>query len=109
MEEYISKAEAKTALEAAFAFHSYAGGMASNVIDKIPAADVVPRKKWHSTKKRLPEKQGTYLICTNRGKVISAPFAAGFHRFNGYAGRSCTHWMETPEPPREGEDEDEGA
>ena len=38
MEEYISKDEAKSALMAAFAFHSYAGPTACAVIDKLPAA-----------------------------------------------------------------------
>lgn len=106
-DEFVSKTQAKAALQAAFAFHSYAGGIASSVIDNLPAADVVERPKWNKTSEKLPDKQGTYLICTNRRKVISAPFAVGFQRFNGYAGRSCTHWMNTPEPPAEEEKKDE--
>ena len=42
MAEYIEKEAAKRDLDSAFAFHSYAGGMAASVIDKIPAADVRP-------------------------------------------------------------------
>ena len=102
-EEYVSKEEAKRALLAEFAFHSYAGPEECAVIDRLPAADVEERRKWHKTSEELPENQGTYLVCTNRRKVITTPFSPLFQRFNGYAGRSCTHWMETPEPPEEAE------
>lgn len=40
MAEYINKEEAKKALYSTFAFHSYGGGMAANVLDEVPAANV---------------------------------------------------------------------
>lgn len=105
-DEYISRIKAKDALAVAFSFHSYAGGMACNVIDQIPAEKVSECPNWISVKEKLPDKSGTYLICTNRGNVVSAAFASRFQRFNGYAGRSCTHWMNLPDPPKEGTNEE---
>lgn len=101
MEEYISKDEAKSALMAAFAFHSYAGPTACAVIDKLPAADVEKRRIWHKTEEDLPKQPGTYLIATNRQNIVSARYAAKFQRFNGSAGTSCTHWTELPKGPWE--------
>ena len=69
----------------------------------VRASDMIEKPKWNKTSEKLPEKQGTYLICTVRGKVISAPYAATFKRFNGYAGKTCTHWMELPEGPYGGD------
>lgn len=102
--EYVSKDEAKSALSAAFAFHSYAGPTACAVIDRLPPADVEEKRRWHDLRSDpddLPEKQGTYLIVTNQGKVVSATYAPNFKKFNGSAGKSATHWQNTPEPPKE--------
>lgn len=65
--------------------------------------DVEMRRKWHSVKKELPEKPGTYLISTNRNKVITAFYASEYKRFNGQCGKTCTHWMEVPDGPLEAE------
>ena len=48
MDDYISREAAKVELEAGLRFHSYAGGTASKIIDKIPSADVRPvvRARW---------------------------------------------------------------
>lgn len=73
-----------------------------NIIEAIrkhPPADVAEKPKWHALVRELPEEPGTYLICTNRRKVVSGSYAPMFKRFNGYAGKSATHWMNTPEPP----------
>jgi len=59
------------------------------------------KSEWIPVSERLPEKSGTYLICTKRGKVITMPFTAQYKRFNGSVGRECTHWMECPKGPED--------
>ena len=54
---------------------------------------------WHDVSEELPAVSGTYLIATSRKRIVTATFTELFNRFNGTAGKSCTHWRELPEGP----------
>ena len=70
-----------------------------------------PENRWHSVSEEMPVESGTYLIATNKQRIVSAAYAAMFNRFNGSAGKSCTHWMKLPDGPWKHGDEinDRGA
>lgn len=68
MAEYIEKEAAKRELYSAFAFHSYAGGMAASVLDKIPAADVRENVvgEWiQAEEKPYMRKHFHTMVCSN--------------------------------------------
>lgn len=73
------------------------------VADYLISGVKVPR--WIPVTERLPERSGKYLVCTNRGNVYqtkfySYPEEAGGHWGQKDKGKSITHWMELPKPPK---------
>ena len=64
--------------------------------------------EWISVEERLPEKEGKYLICTDRGYVTFGFF--GNYDGNGnltilrnnprFDYRNVIYWMPLPEPPK---------
>ena len=56
---------------------------------------------WISVRDRLPEKEGSTLICTEKGAVCTARFYPQSGRWNGWSGKNSRYWMPLPEPPKE--------
>lgn len=66
------------------------------------------KSEWISVEERLPEKEGKYLICTDRGYVTFGFF--GNYDGNGnltilrnnprFDYRNVIYWMPLPEPPK---------
>lgn len=61
---------------------------------------------WISVKDRLPETEGSTLICTEKGAVCTARFYPQSGRWNGWAGENARYWMPLPEGPKEEETND---
>ena len=64
-------------------------------------------QKWIPVSERLPERNGTYLVCTfhdfyKTTKVAKASFKRNRGGFYGQGGHwsNVTHWMPLPEPPK---------
>ncbi len=65
--------------------------------------------EWISVKDRLPERDGRYIVFTDRNCVTTARFYVPMTFHDGYCrkggwqyNRKVTHWMPLPEPPEEG-------
>lgn len=65
-------------------------------LDKMPTVS-----GWVSVKDRLPDEDGSTLICTKNGKVCTARFYKRQGGWNAYAGRNAAYWKPLPEPPKE--------
>lgn len=59
--------------------------------------------RWISVMDELPEKEGKYIVCTEKGSV----YCTRFNGVSGYEGifacdtnTHITHWMPLPEPPK---------
>jgi hypothetical protein len=66
------------------------------------------KQEWISVENRLPEESGKYLVCIKSGNVYQTKFYSypkdkGGHWGQKDKGRSITHWMPLPEPPKGGE------
>ena len=59
---------------------------------------------WVSVKDRMPDEDGSTLICKKNGKVCTARFYKQQGGWNAYAGRNAAYWMPLPEPPEGGAD-----
>ena len=72
-------------------------------IHDAPTIDAVPvmHDKWISIKDRLPQADGSYLICTNRGAVCTSHYYTGANYFSAPSGKNAIYWMPLPEPPKE--------
>lgn len=75
-------------------------------INKIPAADVEPKRRWISVTERLPENSKSVIIAHQNG--VSTGWHNGRYWERGAATghskiKTVTHWMPLPEPPK-GED-----
>ena len=72
-------------------------------IHNAPTIDAVPvmHDKWISIKDRLPQADGSYLICTNRGAVCTSHYYTGANYFSAPSGKNAIYWMPLPEPPKE--------
>lgn len=62
--------------------------------------------RWISVTEKLPEENGKYLVCTERGHVYQTKFynypeSTGGHWGQKDKGRSITHWMPLPERVRQ--------
>lgn len=56
--------------------------------------------KWVSVDERLPEKTGTYIVCTAKNSVYCAKYYANGKHFGIEMNTRITHWMPLPEPPK---------
>jgi hypothetical protein len=65
--------------------------------------------RWIPVSERLPDKEGSYLVCSTRNSVYVTHFHTdryfknGYFRLAGFAVRGdskITHWMPLPEPPK---------
>lgn len=57
--------------------------------------------EWINVKDRLPEENGSTLVCTDRWKVCTARFYAEKKWWNGVLGPHILYWMPLPEIPKE--------
>lgn len=64
-------------------------------IDRVPAADVEPKRKWIPVTERLPE-NGKYVLAYSADYDYTTVEAR--HKFEVF---QITHWMPLPEPPKE--------
>ena len=58
--------------------------------------------EWISVKDRLPDANGSYIICTDRGAVCSGHYYAEGRRWNNPYNGHVVCWQPFPEPPEEG-------
>ena len=63
------------------------------------------KQEWISVAERNPSESGKYLVCTINGKVYQTKFYSypenkGGHWGQKDKGRTITHWMPLPEPPK---------
>lgn len=57
--------------------------------------------QWVSVADMLPEKEGSYIVCTDKGGVLTAHWHSSHGKWGcGYAGKHITHWMPLPKPPQ---------
>ena len=65
--------------------------------------------KWIPVTERLPDDEGTYLVCSERGAVYATHFYPKKHFMNGYMREGgftprgkvkATHWANLPQPPK---------
>ena len=78
-----------------------------DMLDEAPAVEAVPQ--WISVKDRLPDKNALVLCAGARGGMFLGKIrwlyeeegTAYCHVPNARNGRSATHWMPLPEPPKE--------
>ena len=66
------------------------------------------KQEWISVEERLPKQSGKYIVCTKKGNVYQTKFYSypenkGGHWGQKDNGRSITHWMPLPDPPKEGD------
>lgn len=76
---------------------------AHQVINRMPT---IYQSEWISCAEMLPEREGTYLVRTERGSVYTRHFYTEHECANGYIRAACwskagkvavTHWMPMPE------------
>jgi hypothetical protein len=95
-------------------FHEDRIEFALNMVEDVPTIDYVPRQQWISVKDRLPE-TNKLVLCVGAkggmflGEILFKNPVAGseiYHFFvpNARQGRSATHWMPLPQPPKEEEE-----
>ena len=66
-------------------------------------------QEWISVKDRLPERTGSYIVCTDKGAICTAKFYSDLptglryekpHWNNSRLNKHITHWCEMPQPPK---------
>lgn len=76
---------------------------AVDLVDDMPAADVVPAQRWISVNEKLPDEETRVLVALD-GTFNSYTLIDTDRILNGKWVRwsvSVTHWMPLPEPPKE--------
>ena len=58
------------------------------------------KQEWISVEERLPETSGSYIVCTNKGSVITAHYYADAKRFSAPFGKNVVYWMPLPIAPK---------
>jgi hypothetical protein len=84
--------------------------VAMNYVENITLVDHlisngVTVQEWISVKDRLPEKKGTFLVCTKNDfyctkNIAKVRFYDGEWHGTGGIWSNVTHWMPLPEPPK---------
>ena len=107
MAEYIEREAAIAAIK-----KDIMGGLNyESILKRIPSADVQP-VKWIPVTERLPDSDTEYVLCCGSKGGMFVGWAAiksydGSGKCTGFQnsgkGRSFTHWMPLPEPPKDGE------
>ena len=99
MAEYIKREDALRILEDG---EYWPIGKLYDDILHLPAADVAEARhgKWISVKDSLPQTDGSYLVCTNKGAVCTLHYYTGVNCFSAPAGKNTIYWMPLPEPPQ---------
>ena len=75
-------------------------GLCAREIQTIQEKEA-PSPTWISVQDRIPEKEGSTLICTDNGSVCTARFYPNGGAWNGSCGKRVKYWMPLPEPPKE--------
>lgn len=75
----------------------------AEAINRTPAADVEPVRRWISCSERMPERPGDYQVCTKNEYYGTKNVAKRYFNGDCWSGRwtNITHWMPLPEPPEE--------
>lgn len=61
------------------------------------------KQEWISVEERLPDKEGTYLTCTDKDKILMDVFCiypSHGTKFGVGGNGKVTHWMPLPEAPK---------
>ena len=83
-----------------------------DIINNVPAADVVERPRWIPVTERLPDESGNYLTAFGDGRYMAVNEFMHPRGWSTEEGRKAhpngkwywgdvTHWMPLPEPPKE--------
>ena len=79
------------------------------VLEDLPTADVVERKKWIPVTERLPEKKKAHYLCYLDDDSIAVCYWSNISihgskwEWHNPNWKDVTHWMPLPEPPKEAE------
>ena len=57
------------------------------------------QSQWISAQDRMPDVEGSYIICTDRGAVCSAHYYPQKSRWNNPYNGHVLCWQPMPEPP----------
>lgn len=71
-------------------------------------AELERQQKWIPVTERMPEKEGSYLVCNERRSVFITHYYAPvpgvpYRREGAFSHKGAprvTHWMERPQPPK---------
>lgn len=64
------------------------------------AQNGVTIQEWVSVEERLPDKTGSYIVCTAKNTVYCAKYYANGKHFGIEMNTHITHWMPLPDPPK---------
>ena len=114
-DDYVKREDifpAVTEIEKEIVFGGQDDDKVVDIINSIPAADVEPKRKWIpvTDADNLPKKSTPCLVACNQwgGDIVrKATYLDSEKRF--YEGKFditeyVTHWMPSPEPPKEEDD-----
>ena len=57
--------------------------------------------EWVNLDETQPPCTGSYIVCTESGKVCTARWYKPHKKFCGRVGKYIVAWMHLPEPPKE--------
>ena len=76
---------------------------ASELDFNVEEAEEVTIDGWVSVYERMPDKNGRYLVCTDKGQIRDCYYQltqnGGWWRWPGSKVPSITHWMKLPKLP----------
>lgn len=87
----------------------YWGSNTSEEIADYLITSNVTVQEWISVKDMLPDRTGSYIVCTDKGAVCTAKFYSDLptslryekpHWNSSRLNEHITHWMPMPNPPK---------
>lgn len=114
MNEYISREELRKHLKECYDNELFDADMRKVTfgidvyVENMPTADVQPVNQWISTKDRLPDEDGWYLVYKHNRVRVAEWCKDCWYNESDLPIDDCaiTHWQLLPEPPKEGEHND---